>query len=244
MSHLKQTVFNILSGTTSNPVNVFISILIILNVTFVVLGTVESIATKIKNFLDFFETFSVVTFTVEYILRIWSCTATKEYSYPFKGRVKYATKPLLIVDLLAILPYYLPMIFPIDLRFIRILRIFRVLRILKIERYSKALQMIIDVVKEKSSELISTFIVIFTLLVIVASFMYYVEPQNFNNIPSAMWWGVVTLTTVGYGDVYPVTPLGKIIGAILALLGIGLFGLPAGILASGFIEKIQKTKNK
>lgn len=244
MNYLKRIIFNILSETISNPVNVFISILIILNVIFVIIGTVKPIEIRIKNFLEFFETFSVIAFTIEYILRVWSCTVIKEYSHPFKGRLKYITRPLLMVDLLAILPYYIPMVFPIDMRFIRILRIFRVLRILKIERYSKALQLIIDVVKEKSSELFSTLIAIFTLLTIISSFMYYIEPQTFENIPSAMWWGIVTLTTVGYGDVYPITPLGKVIGAILALLGVGLFGLPAGILASGFIEKIQKSKNK
>jgi hypothetical protein len=146
--------------------------------------------------------------------------------------------------LFAFLPFYLPLI-SLDLRFLRILRIFRVLRVLKLERYFSALKIVVKVIKDKSSELISTFIVILILLIIVASLMYYIEPQTFNNTPQAMWWGIVTLTTVGYGDIYPTTVLGKFVGAILALLGIGLFGLPAGILAAGFIEEIQiKVKEK
>jgi voltage-gated potassium channel len=187
--------------------------------------------------------FSVIVFSVEYILRIWSCTSDEQYSRPIVGRIKYAIQPLVLVDLLAILPFYLPFVTRLDLRFLRILRIFRVLRVLKLERYFVALSKVARVMKRKASEIISTFIVMFILIVLSASLMYYVEPQTYDSIPHAMWWGIVTLTTVGYGDVYPQTALGQLIGSILALLGIGLFGLPAGILAAGFIEEIQ-SKNK
>lgn len=240
----KEKIFYTLEIGIDDPIDVFLVILIISNVFAVILSSVESIYEKSPIFFDGFEIFSVTIFTIEYILRIWSCTAKKEFSHPIRDRLKYATKPLLIVDLLAILPFYLP-ILGLDLRFLRILRIFRVLRVLKLERYFDALRTIVKVLKRKFTEILSTFLVTLILLTIAASFMFYIEPQTFKSIPDAMWWGIVTLTTVGYGDVYPSTPVGKFIGAILALLGIGLFGLPAGILASGFLEEIQsKNKNK
>lgn len=239
----KKKIFNTLEVSIDNPINIFLVVLIIANVICVIMGTVDSFYTRFSTFLDGFEMFSVIVFTIEYIFRVWSCTSDKRYKHPIKGRLRYASQPLLIVDLFAFLPFYLPLV-AVDLRFLRILRIFRVLRVLKLERYFSALKIVAKVIKNKSAELISTFIVIFILLIIVASMMYYIEPQTFNSIPQAMWWGIVTLTTVGYGDIYPTTVVGKLVGAILALLGIGLFGLPAGILAAGFIEEIQAKKQK
>ncbi len=239
----KSKVFLILEGNASNPINVFLVLLIISNVISVILSTVPDLRTRFGGFFSSFELFSVIVFSVEYILRIWSCTSDEQYSRPIVGRIKYAVQPLVLVDLLAILPFYLPFVTRLDLRFLRILRIFRVLRVLKLERYFVALSKVARVIKRKASEIISTFIVMFILIVLAASLMYYVEPQTYDSIPHAMWWGIVTLTTVGYGDVCPQTALGQLIGSILAILGIGLFGLPAGILAAGFIEEIQSKKN-
>ena len=243
MEQFKKKVYAVLELEFNNPINIFLAILIIANVICVILATVNSFYIRFSTFLDDFEMFSVIVFTIEYIFRLWSSTSNKRYKHPIKGRLRYASQPLLIVDLLAFLPFYLPLI-AVDLRFLRILRIFRVLRVLKLERYFSALKIVARVIKNKSAELISTFIVIFILLIIVASMMYYIEPQTFSSIPQAMWWGIVTLTTVGYGDIYPTTVIGKLVGAVLALLGIGLFGLPAGILAAGFIEEIQARKSK
>ncbi len=241
---LKSKVFLILEGNASNPINVFLVLLIIFNVISVILSTVPDLRTRFGSFFSSFELFSVIVFSLEYILRIWSCTSNEQYSRPIVGRIKYAVRPLVLVDLLAILPFYLPFVTRLDLRFLRILRIFRVLRVLKLERYFVALSKVARVMKRKASEIISTFIVMFILIVLAASLMYYIEPQTYDSIPHAMWWGIVTLTTVGYGDIYPQTPLGQLIGSILALLGIGLFGLPAGILAAGFIEEIQSKRDK
>jgi len=240
----KNKVFLILEGNATNPINLFLVLLIISNVISVILSTVPDLRTRFGDFFSSFELFSVIVFSVEYILRIWSCTSDEQYSRPIVGRIKYAVQPLVLVDLLAILPFYLPFVTRLDLRFLRILRIFRVLRVLKLERYFVALSKVARVMKRKASEIISTFIVMFILIVLSASLMYYVEPQTYDSIPHAMWWGIVTLTTVGYGDVYPQTALGQLIGSILALLGIGLFGLPAGILAAGFIEEIQSKKER
>src|SRR5688572_7999302 len=149
-----------------------------------------------------------------------------------------------IVDLLAVAPFYLAFIH-LDLRVLRALRLFRVL---KLTRYSRSLQMLASVLRAKRGELAVTLFAIVLALLMASSLIYYVErdhqPDKFESIPAAMWWGVATLSTVGYGDVYPITALGKLIGALVALLGIGLFALPAGILGSGFIEEIQRSRTK
>lgn len=192
----------------------------------------------------YFEVFSVIVFTIEYILRICSCNIDNKYQHPIVGRVVFALKPLVIVDLLAILPFYLPMIIPLDLRIVRSLRLFRLFRIFKIGRYSRSLSILRYVIDDKKEELFLVLFVVFIMLIIFSSLMFYLEkdaqPDTFSSIPNAMWWGIITLTTVGYGDIYPVTTLGKIIGAIIAFLGIGMFALPAGILGSGLMEAINK----
>ncbi|VVB72106.1 Voltage-gated potassium channel [uncultured archaeon] len=148
---------------------------------------------------------------------------------------------------MVVLPYYLPIIFP-DLRFLRALRLFRLFRVLKLARYSESLQTFLDVLRLKKEELLLMFFAIMILLVVSSSLMYDAEheaqPKAFANIPAAMWWGIVTLATVGYGDVYPVTPWGKLIGSIVVILGIGLFALPTGVLASGFAEVLAKRKEE
>ncbi|MCI0486018.1 MAG: ion transporter, partial [Blastocatellia bacterium] len=179
---------------------------------------------------------------------LWSCTTDKSFERPIAGRIRFALTPLALIDLVAILPFYLPMIFALDLRFVRILRLFRVLRLFKMARYSESLKTLGNVLKLKKEELVVSLLVLSILLVFASSLIYYAEnesqPEVFSSIPAAMWWGIATLTTVGYGDIYPVTPAGKILGAIIAVLGIGMFALPAGVLASGFAEEIQKRRRE
>lgn len=228
--------------------DIFIMFLISLNVIAVILETVESLASQHMTFFRTFEIFSVMIFTVEYISRVWSCTVSENYRSPFLGRIRFIFTPFAIVDLLAILPFYLPMLIPIDLRFIRALRLFRLFRIFKMGRYSDAFQILGNVLKNKKEELFITIFFIFILLILASSLMYFIEheaqPEVFSSIPDAMWWGVITLTTVGYGDVCPITIPGKILGSIIALLGLGMFALPAGILAAGFLSEIKKSEKK
>ena len=226
--------------------DIFIMVLILLNVVAVILETVKTLSSQFGTFFSIFETFSVAVFTIEYVLRLWMCTVDKRFENHLLGRIRFALTPLILVDLMAILPFYLPMIFPFDLRFIRILRLFRFFRLLKMARYSESLKTLGNVMKAKKEELIITLFVVIILLVFASSLMYFFEheaqPQGFSSIPAALWWGVATLTTVGYGDVYPITPIGKSLGAIIAILGIGMFALPAGILASGLSEAIHKIR--
>ncbi len=228
--------------------DVFIISLIALNVIAVILETVESLSSHYGRFFNGFEVFSIAVFTAEYLLRIWSCTADKRFSHPLAGRIRFALTPMLVIDLSAILPFYVPMLIPIDLRFMRALRLFRIFRLFKLGRYSRSLRAMGNMLRAKKEELLIAAFGVFVLLVIASSLMYFVEheaqPEAFSSIPAAMWWGVATLTTVGYGDVYPVTILGKFLGAVISVLGVGMFALPAGIIASGFIEEFQKKKGK
>lgn len=246
----KKRIFDILEiasagDVTSKIFDVFIMTLISLNVIAVILETVPSLASH-KQFFNRFEVFSVAVFTIEYLLRIWTCTSDKRFEHPIKGRIRFAVTPLALIDLMAVLPFYLPMVIPLDLRSIRALRLFRFVRLLKIGRYSESLRSLGFVLKEKKEELVVTVVALLMLLVITSSVLYFLEheaqPKVFSSIPAAMWWGVATLTTVGYGDVFPITTLGKCFGAVIAILGIGMFALPAGIIASGFAEVLQRRR--
>lgn len=231
-----------------SKLNLFLMVLIFLNVLAVILETEEPLYLPYRSLFHGFEVFSVLIFTAEYLLRLWSIPENPRFKHPLWGRTRFMATPMAIIDLLAILPFYLPMVFPFDLRFLRALRLFRIFRLLKVGRYVKSLRTIKNVFHEKKEELLITIFSVLIFLVLSSSLMYFVEreaqPDKFSSIPAALWWGIATLTTIGYGDVYPVTLLGKILAAAIAILGIGLFALPAGILASGFSSEIRKKDQK
>ena len=220
--------------------------LIVLNVISVITESVTSVYEANRLLFDTFELVSVAIFSIEYLIRLWACTAKPEYRRPVVGRILYVLSPLAIIDLVAILPFYLPMLFAIDLRFVRILRLFRMFRILKLGRYSKSLRVLLTVLRNKREELAITLFALVVLIVLAACLMYFAEeeaqPEVFTSIPETMWLAVITLTTVGYGDLYPVTIAGKFLAAVIAMLGIGIFALPAGILSAGFVEETSKSK--
>jgi len=249
---IKYRVYDILVETDDGElidkiVAVILLILILVNALAVVLETVDSLNQEYGSIFNAIEMVSVTIFTVEYVLRIWVAPLTPKYAGRF-GRLRYAFSLMAIIDLLAILPAFLPLIFTTDLRVIRILRIFRLFRLFKLSRYVQSLDTLDDVVRSKKEELLVTVVMIMMMLLLSSSMMYLFEteaqPDKFPDIPSTLWWGVVTLTTVGYGDVFPITPLGKIFGGFIAFLGIGMFALPTGILASGFAEEIKRRKEK
>ena len=250
---IKTNIYEILDASIietplEKNLNIFLMILIFFNVLAVILETEDTLAIRYKGLFHWFEIISVIVFSVEYLLRLWSFTENNKFQRPFWGRVKYALSPMALIDLLAILPFYLPMFIPVDLRFLRALRLFRLFRLFKVSRYVKSLRTIKNVFVEKKEELLIAIFSVLLLLVFSSSLMYFVEheaqPEKFTSIPAAMWWGIATLTTIGYGDMYPITAWGKFLGGIIALLGIGLFALPAGILASGFAGEIQKKETK
>jgi voltage-gated potassium channel len=245
--NLKRRIFGILEpgDEDSKYFDPFIMGLIVLNVAAVVLETVDWINNRYALIFYAFNLFSVAVFTVEYLLRVWSCTEDPKFKDPVSGRLRFMITPLAIIDLMAFLPFYLPFAFP-ELRFLRAFRLFRLFRVLKLARYSESLQTFVDVLKLKRDELNLMLFAIIILLTVSSSLMYEAEheaqPEAFSSIPAAMWWGVVTLATVGYGDMFPVTPMGKLVGSLVVLLGIGLFALPTGVLAAGFSEVLQRKR--
>jgi voltage-gated potassium channel len=243
---LKERVTQILNPShTDDPlsrnVNIFIMSLIFLNVLALILETIPELGAKHKPFFTVFEIFSVSLFSIEYILRLWTCDQNSEHN-GFKRRLSFALTPMAVIDLLAILPFYLPMLIPYDLRFLRILRLVRVFRLLKLAKYTQSVQLLGKVLVNKKEELVITLAVAIILLVFASSIIYFIEndaqPGSFTSIPAAMWWTVGATTRLGVGP-NPSTEVGMILGALIALLGLGLFALPAGILASGLVEEIK-----
>jgi voltage-gated potassium channel len=156
--------------------------------------------------------------------------------------------PMGVIDLMVFLPFYVSVFFPVDLRILRAIRIVRIFMILKIGNYATSMNRVIHVVRNKKEELIVTASLGIILLLLSGSAIYYLEneaqPHVFSSIPASLWWSVVTLSTVGYGDIYPITTGGKIFASFIAILGIALFALPAGIIASGFAEEIKAKKQR
>jgi voltage-gated potassium channel len=232
--------------TLSTAFDASILTLIGLNVIALILQSVESIYALSPKLFRGFECVSVVIFSVEYALRVWSCVEMPAYRKAVSGRLRFAVTPLAIIDLLAILPFYLPFT-GLDLRFLRVLRMMRIFRVAKLGRYSRSLQTLGRVLTAKKEQLVCAVFILLLLLVVAASMLYYaehhVQPEHFSSIPASMWWAVATLTTVGYGDIFPVTQLGKLMASIIAVLGIGMFALPTGILGAGFVEEIKRQRN-
>lgn len=223
--------------------DIFMICLIVANVIAIVMESEPSLHFVYHRFFWDFEIISVAIFTVEYILRVWSCTAdvAHGYEHPFYGRIKYMISPLAVIDFLAFAPFYISTFVLIDLR---ILRIFRLLRLLKLTRYSPALNILWAVVVTQRRALTAALLVMGTALMFSSSIVYVCEhkaqPDAFGSIPKAMWWSIATLTTVGYGDTTPVTVMGRIFGALTMVLGIGMLALPTGVIATGFATEIKK----
>lgn len=252
MKKIKQRLFEIIEKTNdddkaSKIFDICIIVLILVNVVLVIVDTFN-VPPKVSKYFNFIETVSVIIFTAEYICRLYTADLLYPDLTPLKARLKYIFTFMAIIDLLAILPFYLPFVIPIDLRVLRMLRIVRLLRIFKISRYTSALSTIGNVFKQKKEQLLSSTFVVLILMIIASVLMYNIEseaqPDAFGNAFEALWWAVATLTTVGYGDIFPVTTLGKILSAIIALLGIGLVAIPSGIISAGFMESIDKNKSK
>ena len=246
---MKRRVFDIINKAeagdrASRIFDLGIMALIILSVISIILQSFEDISEKYAAIFSIFESVTVAVFTMEYLLRIW--TADLLFPNAKHPRLKYLISFMAIIDLLAILPFYLPFL-SADLRFlrmIRLFRLFRLLRVFKFGRYFDALQTIVGVIRESASQLIISIVLCMFVMLFSAIVMYTVEnpvqPEQFPNVIASLWWAICTLTTVGYGDVYPVTAIGRFFAAVISLVGIGIIAIPTGIIAAGFSSAIDK----
>jgi voltage-gated potassium channel len=206
--------------------NAFILTLIVLNVISVMLETVHPLYENYKTAFDTFDLISVIIFTVEYILRVWSCNVEKKYAGSVKGRLKYMLTGGALIDLVAFFPWYLHNIFGF-----------------RLTAYTKSAQMIYNVFRSRIRELLLSLLLTVFLIVIASCIVYFAEHNVkgtlFTSIPATLWWAVVTLTTTGYGDMYPVTALGRALTGVIMLTGVAFFALPAGIITAGFLDEMR-----
>ena len=244
---MRRYIYHILEKSNSSPlarlVNLLLMLLIMSNVVAVILASDRAIYLELQVFFDYFEVVSIIVFSIEYLLRAWISVEDARYHSPVRGRLKYLMSPMALVDLVAVLPFYLGIFFNIDTRLLRVLRLFR---IFKLSRHFSAMSVLLTVIKTELPTLVSAIFIMLVLVVLASAGMFLVErnvqPETFGTIPRAMWWATITLTTVGYGDVIPVTAAGKALGIFITILGVGMAALPAGIIASGFNREVHRRR--
>lgn len=240
-------------GRLSRFVNVALIILILVNVVVICLETMVELKQVYALAFLCFELFSVSVFTLEYILRLWSSAENQppaEDQFAQKNGVigsrrQYVLSFESLIDLIAIVPFYLSLLFGIELKALMALRLFR---LLKLMRYFSPLTILLDVLRTEARSFMAAILVLLILIFVSASGIYFfeceVQPEEFGSIPQALWWSTVTLTTLGYGDVVPMTVFGKIFAGMMTILSIGIVALPAGMLASRFSEELLKRKQR
>ncbi len=239
----KKKVYEIIGLNGDNKWNRFFNLsmmfLILINIVILFVTTLD-VREELQLRLNNIEMLIGIVFSVEYVLRFW----TANYLYPehswLRARICYIKSPMAVIDMLSILPVFLPFLLPASFSSIRALRVIRIFRIVKLHRYTDAFVSVGSVFKLKAKQLFVSFLLVGVLMLISSLLIYgaehEVQPDKFANAFSGLWWAVATLTTVGYGDIYPLTALGKILSSIIALLGIGMVAVPTGIISAGFLE--------
>lgn len=227
--------------------NLLLTVIIIVSVAFALIETEETVVRGREAFFDATELVIGVIFLVEYLARLYAAPELRPHMSPWKARLRWMISPFALVDLAALLPLFLSgQAAPSAV--LRLVRLLRIIRLAKLGRMSRAMTLVVDVFSSRRFELGVTGAIGGMLLILVATLLYLVEgqvqPEKFGSIPRALWWGVITLTTIGYGDVYPITPIGKVLAGVTAVLGIGLVAAPTGILASGFAEALREQREK
>ena len=250
MAEKKKRVFDIIqignrTDVPSTLFDIFIVVVILVNLFVTFFDTFEE-SVPYKEILDRVELVTIVIFTVEYVLRIW----TASYLYPKKdkwqAKVKFIFSFNGVVDLLSFFPYYLPFFIPAGAVAFRMLRVVRIFRLFRINSQYDAFNVILNVLNEKKNQLVSSVFLIVILMIASSLCMYSIEhsvqPEAFQNAFSGIWWSMSTLLTVGYGDIYPITFLGKFMAIVIAFLGVGMVAVPTGIISAGFVEHYSKIK--
>ncbi len=228
---------------TGRVVSRLIVLLIVINLVAITLQTVPEFETSYAAWFLGIELLSLVVFTFEYGLRMWVAVEHAPYLHSdgWKARLKYATSPIGVIDLFAVLPFWLAFVLPAELK---ILLVFRIIRFLKLTRYSPGMRSLLDVLYAERRALFGCLVILIGSTLVAATAMHVVErhvqPEKFGTIPDAMWWAIVTLGTIGYGDVVPVTPLGRVIAATTIFAGLIMVALPVGIVATAFANEIHR----
>jgi len=229
-----------------SPLNAFLSGLIISCCLVVVLETEPTIAGPHQQMFVILDLFFASVFIIEYFVRLWVIGCDPRYSGMF-GRVKYMVTPMAVIDLLSIVPFFF-VAFSNNFFLLRVARLFRMISLAKFSRYSRAMTEFAEVINSRKSELLLSLAIVLAVLLLASAVMYEVEgvaqPEAFGSIPRSLWWGVTTLTTVGYGDVYPHTVLGKICCGATAIAGVGLIAMPTGIIAAAFTETFARMRHQ
>jgi voltage-gated potassium channel len=212
-------------------------LLVVINLVAVAAESVPEISAKYRALFLAVETISLAVFSLEYALRFWVAAEHRPHRHvrPGRARLRYALSPAGLIDLLAVLPFWLAFVIPDELR---VVLVFRVFRFLKVARYSTGMRSLLDVLREERRALLGCLVIFAGATLIAAAVMHMAEreaqPDKFGTIPNAMWWAIVTLGTVGYGDVVPITSLGRLIAAVTICAGFIMIALPIGIVATGF----------
>jgi voltage-gated potassium channel len=252
---MRRRIYEILTTPRSDDrvgrfVSVALLLLIAANVAASILETEAEVAQRAPTFFEWFERVSVAIFTIEYVMRIWSCTTDPRFNGALAGRVRMAATPMAVVDVVAIAPFYFELLFPgtLDLRFLRVLRLLRLFRLLRHSRIADAFATMIRVLQSKRGELAVALAIVIVAMLVSAGAIYVAERNEpgtpFTSIPRAMWWAVETITTIGYGDMIPTTAIGKVIGGFVAFVGICAVALPVGLVSAGFIEELNRSRAK
>ncbi|MCR5790863.1 MAG: ion transporter [Lachnospiraceae bacterium] len=249
MEKNRKRIFQIIQiGTKTDLLSIlfdfFITGVIIINLFITFFSTFDE-SRPYESVLDAVELVTILIFTIEYLLRLW----TADYLYPkeksrIMAAVLFAKSFFGIIDLLTFLPYYLPFVIPTGLVAFRVLRVFRIFRLFRINAQYDAFNVIADVLKAKKGQLLASVSLILILMLSSSLCMYSLEheaqPEQFKNAFSGLWWSVSTLSTVGYGDIYPITFGGKLMAILITFLGIGLVALPTGIISAGFVGHMNE----
>jgi len=248
---IRQKIYSLLnetptSGRLHGQIDFILILVIITSVIAVFLETVPSIYEPLKNEFHYFDLFTIFIFTVEYVLRVYSAPEGDfENKTTVISRWEWVKRPASLIDLIAILPFYLQMFITLDLRFMRILR---VLRILKLTRYNTAMSTFVSVMKRERAAFMSAMFIVVLITILSAAIVFTVEheaqPEKFDTMLRALYWAVITLASVGYGDISPITPIGQSFTMVLSLLGIGIVALPAGILGSAFSDQLHQQREQ
>jgi voltage-gated potassium channel len=244
----RRRTYQVLEGRASGDhlasvVHVALVVLVLVSVTAVILESVPSLDARFGRLFLLVEVVAAITFSIEYLLRLWSAVEHGPLKRLGRWRARwvFARQPAMVVDLVAVLPILLMFVLPDDLK---ALMIFRLIRFFKLGRYSPGMRSLLDAILEERRALLACLVILGGVTIVAASAMHMAEgaaqPDKFGSIPEAMWWAIITLTTVGYGDVIPVTPMGKIVAAFTALGGLVMLALPVGIVATSFAEVIRR----